>query len=393
MKARWLFVALLLIPQGCGGGGQPSNTSCGPQDDNVTARFAVIQVANATVQPPGCQVVGNGTQIVALSGGTAEARFGSDAVCKFYQLTSSSGSSSLKTAYFWTRDPSGALFRMTNGGADCTVASALMAPLCGQATLYPDGSTTIGVHIDCNNDPVVNVAVYRGGATLITGGLPAPDNNVHLTAGDAASADLSQRTLSRGPAQFTPEQISLFEVQRDALLGRVMLTDGTSLLKVKSLSPSDYVLAPNNLQAQFGKNYGSIRLMCSALNVPVIFFPADPYANTPRLLGGVCGTRIARVYGVAIYSPVPFAPGGQFFTVTGGELIRSEIFQTPVNLEFGSPRQLFPWDGSLSSSPAPRFASRAIYVVKVLYDLPPDTTPRIGLVAVSLFGAPYPVIG
>jgi len=139
--------------------------------------------------------------------------------------------------------------------------------------------------------------------------------------------------------------------------------------------------------------------MCrQASAVPVLFYPADPKASTPRVLAGVCGHKSATVYGVAVYRQTGFGFNAPYFTYGGGGAkIRTDIFTTPITLQSGSPTQVFSWDGSIgqepfrSSAPAPTFAKGDVYVLKFLYDLPPDTTPRVGFVATSLFGAPYPI--
>jgi hypothetical protein len=370
--------------------------TCGPQQDNVTARNVQITVSNTNLQPPTCEVLAtSGVQIVASGGGTADAQFGSAGQnlgqCTFQQLASATPASP-KTAYFTTRSPADALFQVTNGEASCTLNGVVMVPLCGQATLYPDGTSINGLIVACNSDPFVSIAVYRGGATLSLDKLPG-GIKVHVGENDLVTADLATGAITHSVPQFTKEQISLFDVQLDAVAGGVSLTNRTSLLQVKRLSASNVVVAPNLIR------YGKLDLMCQqASSVPVLFYPADPNASTPRVFGGVCNYRTATVYGVAIYRQTGFGFNGPFLKESGGgTLIRSVVFKSPIALEPNSPRPLFAWDGSVgespfsSPSPTPAFAKRDVYVMKFVYDLPPDTTPRIGFVAVSLFGAPYPI--
>jgi len=355
----------------------------------------MVLIANSVVQPSTCQVVSIGTEIQALNGGIADGTFGRDGVCNFYQLGSAApGPASpglQKTVHIVARDPQGSMFRLSDGEADCTIGTSAIGPLCGLVTVYPGGGFTI-LHVDCNADPVANVAVYRGSAT-VNFKTSAP---LSLAAGQSMKADLATGVISRGTALFTNDQVARFDAQLDARLNGVSAHDPTSLLKTKSLSPSDSVLAPNLLQSQLGKQYGSIGPMCSAVDAPVLFYPMNPSANTPRLFGSVCSKKGARIYGMAIYRPTKqFAFGGQFFKETGGTLIQTEIYPQPLTLEFASSRELLPWDGSVGASPGgpaqtPKLAAPSIYVAKFIYDLPPDTTPRLGLVAVSLFGAAYP---
>ena len=398
MNPRLILVALLIVAsQGCGSGGQTSNSPCPMSSDNVAVRYAVINVDNVTMTPSVCQTVKDGTDIQATAGGIADGKFRSDGRCNLLQLPAAVGTA-LKTADFTTRPPGGGLLHVVNGQFQCTLTSTGPLTLCGQGTLFPDGIND-GVLGSCNNDPTLSLAVFRGSVTLRIDAL-SPPKQFRLTSGQALNADLTNGTITQGAAQFSKEQLSLFDAQLDSLLGAVSLNDPLSMVKVGSLSPSDFVVAPNLLQSQLGRNYGSIGLMCSAINVPVLFYPANPSANTPRLYGGVCSNKTATVYGVAIYRPGQFALGGQFFKETGGVLLRSEIFAKPVTLEFGSTAQLLPWDGSISGSPlsssrppTPVLAARGVYIAKFVYDLPPDTTPRIGLVVISLFGAPYPLTG
>jgi hypothetical protein len=390
-----LLIASMLALQACGGSTQPV---CGPWIDDVTAVFTQITVSNAALQPPGCQVLATpGGQIVADLGGSANAQFG-DRVsnigqCSFHQLAGRP-----KPATFATRDPADALFTVTNGQADCTVMSALRDSLCGLATMYPDGHTTVGYIADCNNDPIVHVAVYRGGVTLSLGAAPASKGEP-VRENDEVTADLATGKITHSVPQFTKDQISLFDVQLDALVGGVSFTDRNSLLRVRSLSPSKVVVAPNILQSQLGQNYGNVGAMCKqATATPVVFYPADLKASPPQLYGGVCGNKNATVYGVAIYRQTGLGFSGPYFkTSGGGSLVRTDLFSPAITLDLGAPKSVFAWNGSLGqfpthpeSAPSPGLAERGIYVLKFLYDLPPDTTPRIGFVAVSLYGAQYP---
>jgi hypothetical protein len=338
-----------------------------------------------------------GVQIGADSGGVADAQFGDGTQnigqCSFHQLGGLP-----KPATFMTRDPADALFTVTNGQADCTVNSTLQVPLCGQATMYPDGQTVNGLIVGCNNDPIVYVAVYRGGATLSLGKSPAGKGE-HIGENDQITADLRTGIFKHSVPQFTKEQISLFDVQLDALVGGVSLTDKFALLRVPTLSASNVVVAPNILQSQLGQAYGNVAAMCRlSSSVPVVFYPVDTKANTPRLYGGLCSNKTATVYGVAIYRPAGFGFSGPYFKQErGGSLVRTALFSPAITLNLAEPKPVFAWNGAVGEGPSqsgpsssPGFAQRDVYVLKFLYDLPPDTTPRIGFVAVSLFGAVYP---
>jgi len=388
-------IAAVLNLQACGG--TSTSNGCVPRIDQVTARSTQVTVSNSSLLPPNCKVLATpNTQIEADTGGKADTQFGDGTQnigqCSFHQL-----SGTPKPATFATRQPSDALFTETNGAADCTVNSVLKVPLCGLGTMWPDGSSTpIAGTFACNNDPTAYVAIYRGAATLSVGSEPAAKGE-HVSAND--QANLVNGTVTHSVPQFSPEQISLFDVQLDALVGGVSLTDKTALLQVRSLSSSNVVVAPNVLQKNLGQDYGNVKAMCSqASSVPVVFYPVDPNASTPRLYGAVCSNKTATVYGVAIYRQKGFGFGGPYFKENGGgSLIRTDLFPTPTTLEFGSSKSVFAWNGSLrgsgadsTPSSAPAFAQRDIYVLKFLYELPPDTTPRIGFVAVSLFGAPFP---
>ncbi len=404
MSSRVTLVALsmvLTIGAACGGNGgsgQPTPTPCSAQSDNVSVQSAVISIANVTATPSSCQIVVDGTNISASNGGIAETRFGSVALCNFYQLLPATAGATPKTAYYTTRPVGGGLFHVDNGEADCTLVTGSPVNLCGQGTLFPDG-TQVGVHIDCNMDPMVNVGVYRGSVKVVLDAAPQP---FHINSNQALSANLVGGKGTIGPAQFTAQQRSLFDVQLDSLLTGVSSTDATSLLKAVSLTPSGNVVAPNALQTYLGKEYGLARSMCAFASVPVVFYPTNPYGSTPVLYGGLCTGRAARVYGIAIYRPDKLAYGGrQFFSEAGGSLVKNEIFTDPKPLEFGVPLPMFTWKGELgwvspaagTAAPSPGGqASRDIYVAKLLYDLPPDRTPRISLVAISYGGASFPPI-
>jgi len=139
--------------------------------------------------------------------------------------------------------------------------------------------------------------------------------------------------------------------------------------------------------------------MCrQASATPVVFYPADLRASTPQLYGGLCSNKTATVYGVAIYRQAGLGFSGPYFkNGGGGSLVRTDLFSPAITLELGAPKSVFAWNGSLGEFPthpgtsaSPGSAERGIYVLKFLYDLPPDTTPRISFVAVSLYGAQYP---
>jgi hypothetical protein len=313
--------------------------------------------------------------------------------CVFQQLPSIAPATP-KTASFSTRYPVNALFQMYDGQASCTLRGAVELPLCGQATVFSDPSSFTGLIATCNSDPFVSVSIYRGGASVSLDKI-AGTPKVPVRPNDQVKVvDFKTGNVVHSVPQFTSDQISLFDVQLDAVMGGVSLTNRNSLLAVPTLSATGVVVAPSMIR------YGSLTSMCSQVNaVPVLFYPADPKASTPRVLAGVCSHKTARVYGVAVYRQTGLGFSGPYFTYGGGGAkIRTDIFTSPITLESGSPTQVFSWDGSIaqapfrSSAPAtPAFAKSDIYVLKFLYDLPPDTTPRVGFVATSLFGAPYPV--
>ncbi len=404
--ARSLVVALgasLLAVHACTPP-PPPPVACGPQQDNITAQFTQIAVSNAALQPPGCEVLSSpDAQISASLGGVANAQFGDSTGdignCSFEQLPVAS-SGLPKTATFATRYPAGALFQMKDGEASCTINGVVMIPLCGNATVDTNGPPT-GVVIACNSDPMVSVAVYRGSATLSLDKLPgAPKATVGPN--DQVTANLFKAGFTHSVPQFTPQQVSLFDAQLDALSAGVSLTNKNSLLKVPSLSPSSVVIAPSVLESNLGARYGNVALMCKqASSVPVLFFPSVPSASTPRVYGGVCNGKTATVYGVAVYRQIGLGFSGAFFSETGGGmLLRNDSFSPPITLSAGSSLPVFAWNGGIGQfsfrpiselSPKSSTASRDVYVLKFLYELPPDATPRVGFVAVSLFGAPFPV--
>jgi len=214
---------------------------------------------------------------------------------------------------------------------------------------------------------------------------------------DRVSADPFKGDFIHSPPQFTTQQISLFDVQLDALTSGVLATDKTSVLEAKTLAASDVVVNPSGLQSA---NYGKGQYMCRQANlVPVLFYPADLSAKTPRVYGGACSSLSARVYGVAVYRQPALGFSGAFYTESGGgSIVRADMFPSPIIIAQTSPQLVFPWDGTIGQFPfrpgepssAPHFGSTDVYVLKFLYDLPPDLTLRVGFVAVSLFGAPYP---
>jgi hypothetical protein len=254
------------------------------------------------------------------------------------------------------------------------------------------------VYISCNADPVATVAVYRGHVRVtITFG--AAQRVFSLNKGQSLAADFVTSQVTLGAAQFTKEQTALFDAQYDAILSGQPLSDGISLLSAKSLAPSDNVVAPNALETYVGKqNYGQVKAMCSAVSTPMVFYPATPLGPTPVLYGALCTGKSARVYGLAIYRPYKqLIYGGQLYSESGGALVATLKFDSPAQFEVQGSQKLFTWTGGLgalsaaptSSTATPGHASKAVYVVKFLYDLPPDTTPRLSLAAISYGGASY----
>ena len=389
------LLASVSLVQACGGN---SSSACVPKQDNVTANQPQVSVSNSNLQPQNCQVLATpNVQIVTTSGGMADTQFGDSlqniGLCVFQQLPPIAPATP-KTASFTTRTPVGALFQMYDGQASCTLRGAVEFPLCGQATVFPNQSSFTGLVAMCNSDPFVSVSIYRGGATVRLDKVPGTPK-VTIRSNDELTADLKTgwKPVHSVP-QFTSDQISLFDVQLDAVMGGVSLTNRNSLLAIPTLSATNVIVAPSMIR------YGSLTSMCSqASAVPVLFYPADLKASTPRVLAGVCSHTAARVYGVAVYRQTGLGFSGPYFTDGGGGArIRTDIFKSPITLESGSPTLVFSWDGSIgqapfpSSAPAtPAFAKSDVYVLKFLYDLPPDTTPRVGFMATSLFGAPYPV--
>src|SRR5260370_17910919 len=116
MSSRVTLVALsmvLTIGAACGGNGgsgQPTPTPCSAQSDNVSVQSAVISIANVTATPSSCQIVLDGTNISASNGGIAETRFGSVALCNFYQLLPAPAAPTPKTPDYPTNPASTAPF-------------------------------------------------------------------------------------------------------------------------------------------------------------------------------------------------------------------------------------------------------------------------------------------
>src|SRR5258708_18920225 len=146
MSSRVTLVALSMVLTiggacgGNGGSGQPTPTPCSAQSDNVSVQSAVISIANVTATPSSCQIVVDGTNISASNGGIAETRFGSVALCNFYQLLPATAGATPKTAHYTTRPVGRGLFHVDNGAAGCTLVTRSPVNLCRQATLFPDGT-------------------------------------------------------------------------------------------------------------------------------------------------------------------------------------------------------------------------------------------------------------
>jgi hypothetical protein len=276
---------------------------------------------------------------------------------------------------------------------DCTLNGQSQIPFCGTGTLLSTGF--VQAHGDCNSDPYLDVAVYSGSATLKLKANPSTPYTV--AANQAVNVKAGKVTYSA--AQFTKDQVALFDVQADSLRGGVSFYDANSFLQVPSLSQSHAVIAPNQLQARLGKQYGLLTQMCAEVNLPAVFYPADPLSDLPVLYGGSCSLeRTLVVLGVAIYLPKSLGLFGPYFqTVQGGGLVKHQPFQ--VSVQPGSAARLFAWNGfsdaaaGVAGSATPSQAQRGTYVAKFVYQLPPDRTLRIGLVAFSAHGAGYPGIG
>jgi hypothetical protein len=392
MKPYLALAGLLmtLAVQGCGQTTQPGG-SCSASNDNVTVNSATVSIANVTYPQYSCQVIGNNVDVQASGGGMASSRFGGAGTCSLYQGQPSVAGSPPKTGDYTARPLSGGLLYLNNAMADCTLTSIGMISVCGYGTLFPDG-TPVGLSVNCNTDPVLNVSVYRGSVTV---NIPKLGVARHVSAGYAIKFDPTTVQLTTSTARFTKEQIATFDAQLDSLLFGVTPGDFTSFLKAPGLSPFNYVIGPNVAQQQLGARYGSVAAMCAAISVPIVFFPGDPYGKIPpQLYGGICTAKTATVYGVAIYRPKDLGYGGTFYQVSGGGFIASQTFSKTLEFQIRTP--LFTWNGQLGESFAalatPRQASPDIYVAKFVYSLGSDSTPRIGLVAFSYGGANYPPV-
>jgi len=243
------ILASVWILQACGGNAPAS--ACTPKQDNVTANQPQVSVSNSPLQPQNCQVLATpNTQIVANSGGMANAQFGDGvqniAECVFQQLPSVAPATP-KTAFFTTRSPVDALFQMYDGQASCTFQGALEFPLCGQATVFPEVSSITGLTATCNSDPFVSVSIYRGGATIRLDNV-AGTPKVPVRANEQVTVDRKTGIPVHSVPQFTSDQISLFDVQLDAVMGGVSLTNRNSLLEVPTLSATRVVVAPSMIQ-------------------------------------------------------------------------------------------------------------------------------------------------
>src|SRR5258708_27359290 len=138
MSSRVTLVALsmvLTIGAACGGNGgsgQPTPTPCSAQSDNVSVQSAVISIANVTATPSSCQIVVDGTNISASNGGIAETRFGSGALCNFYQLLPATAGATPEAAAYTTRPGGGGPFPPCNVGAACPLLTCAPLRFSGQ---------------------------------------------------------------------------------------------------------------------------------------------------------------------------------------------------------------------------------------------------------------------
>lgn len=377
---------------------------CPSATDTIYVLRDVVALAASGSQLKGCSALPSSAEFVAHAGGQADATFVRSALCRFSQLlgqspTASPSQQARKVAHVISRDPPGAVFRMSDTEAMCTLGPSGQSRLCGKATLLATG-VILQVHVSCDSDPSIDIAVRRGSAVIrMDSSVAASD--VAIGTGQSTRIDLVSGAASTGIAAFTRDQLSLFNVQAEALAASLSLYDYYSLLAMlKSAPPGDMIVAPNVTESNLGEQYGSLSKMCQYVGTAVVFYPSNP--SSSQLRGGPCGEANATVYGVAIYRPTNLSyTSGKFFKDSGGDVVKRVTFMPPIKLSAGRSTPLFTWDGSTDNaatgsadtpSPTSRVAQAGVYVAQFIYTVQEDPTPRVGLVAIS-FGATFPPLG
>jgi len=343
----------------------------------------------------GCQSLNQGEDVAFDRGGAANAGWISSAQCTFNQLgqsvTPSAAPQPQKVAHVVSRDPSGAVFRMDDAHALCSLkASGDQHIYCGSAVLIASTGDILQARTSCSLDPSLEVAVRRGSAAIKLAG--SGQQKIEVLAGKTALIDLATSQVATGEATFTREEESLFEIQAQALAYNVPLSNVYDLVEtLKSVPASDIIWAPNDFQSYLASDYGSLSPMCGVGKRSVVFFPANPASSHPTLYGGACGLDTPIIYGVDIYQPSNLRSASQgLLADDGGIAIKHTIFNPPITLSNANTTKMFFWDGSIDTSIGKTNAAPGTYVARFIYTLANDPTPRVGLVAVSVGGFGFP---
>jgi hypothetical protein len=395
----WLAVAILII--GCGSTTAavvptPPNPhpSC-PQGTDTIDRITERVVLSTGAALNGCEHLAASEEVLADAGGEADGYFVEGTGCRFSQVSSEASSTGstpppIGVAHIVSRNPAGSVFRIDNAKAACTFPNGQRETLCGKATVYdgvPLQATPSQIILSCSSDPYLEVAVYRGSATItldFQGGKQVPVNANQLVRIDPVTGAVTTRD-----PHFTPIETALFEVQAEALAVGLTISDyyRELVFALRSAPGSASIIAPKRVKAQFPSNYGSVSLMCQVSAAPVVFYPKDTVSAVPTINGAACLAPKAQVYGAAIYQPVGLTIVSDFaYADAGGNVVKHLYFTPAVTLSSVAPSLVATWNGDFDLSAKESLIAKPTYVARFLYTLGEDPTPNIGTVALTLGG-------
>lgn len=241
-----IFVPILVMAVGCGdgqdGGGGATDSECTPGtfgDEVARVRRLVrveIPCPEESAEVGGSREIPGGTLVAvdATAGQSGEAgvTFGEQGHCDVVQERLD------KVARLRTRSPGTALFRLINGKAYCSllVDNLKICDATVEVTAASQQQFAQG-RMECDPDPVMNVAVYSGSMTVEL----ASGEVFDLVAGDELS-QFPEPNVHDG--HFDDDEINRFAEQRE-LLGVEIGTDGQTSPPPPPGSPPENVELPS----------------------------------------------------------------------------------------------------------------------------------------------------
>jgi hypothetical protein len=367
------------------------NSSCPHGTDTID--LISDKVTHVTGTPlTGCEMFSPAEQIIAAdTNGEADGYFVDGTECRFSQIPAQPGVAAPSpvatgVARIVSRDPAGSLFRIDNAKAACTLPSGKQENLCGKATIY-DGVALPAMPsqmiVSCSTDPYIQVAVYRGDASIrLNGGTPVP-----VAANEVVRIDPISAAMTRTHANFSRTDAALFEVQSEALAIGLTISDYYRQLvaQLRFVPGSDSIVAPDKINAKYPGSYGSPTLMCQIAAQPAVFFPQDVFSKLPAISGAACAAPRALVYGAAIYRPADLVPVSDYLeAASGGSALKHFFFAPAIPISSGTASAVTLWNGGFDTKSSLSVIGKQTYVARFLYTIGEDPTPNIATVALTI---------